>query len=200
MGRPRKDQAEIDKFDKNWVLQEYIKCRQDPFYFMKYCYISHPTLGKILIEMFDYQEDLLRKFIDNRFNIIVKGRQMGISTVTLLYVAWLMIFFSEKEIVLVSLKSDATKELISRLDLLFDSLPVWLKPRFKSRNKLFLKLENNSRIKATSRAKNVGRSFSASYLIIDECVLGDTKIQIKNKRTGEIKEITIEDFFNNYCT
>ena len=29
-----------------------------------------------------------------------------------------------------------------------------------------------------------------------KCFLGENKIKIKNKKTGEIKEISIEDFFN----
>ena len=68
---------------KKEILREVIKAGKDPVYFtINYCRISHPQRGLIPFKAFDYQKDLLVDFNDYRFNIILKARQLGISTVT----------------------------------------------------------------------------------------------------------------------
>ncbi len=47
------------------------------------------------------QQDLLKDFRDYRFNIILKARQLGISTISAAYVAWLMLFHKDKNILVV---------------------------------------------------------------------------------------------------
>ena len=50
---------------KEVIKQEYVKCAQDPAYFMrKYCVIQHPIQGKIPFDLYDFQEDTLNKFLD----------------------------------------------------------------------------------------------------------------------------------------
>ena len=52
--------------DKNITLKELIKlekakCTVDPIYFMKkYCYIQHPQRGKIIFDLYEFQEDVLK--------------------------------------------------------------------------------------------------------------------------------------------
>jgi len=68
---------------KDVIRQEYVKCAADPVYFMrKYCKIQHPTKGKLRFELFPYQEKTLIQFKDHRYNLVLKSRQTGISTLT----------------------------------------------------------------------------------------------------------------------
>ena len=68
---------------KQAIQQEYVKCIKSPVHFMKkYCKIQHPTKGKIKFNLYDYQEEMLTDFTDNRYNIILKSRQLGISTLS----------------------------------------------------------------------------------------------------------------------
>ena len=68
---------------KQIIKQEYLKCAQDPVHFMKkYCYIQHPMKGKIPFNLYDFQEKTLREVRKNRYNIILKSRQLGISTLS----------------------------------------------------------------------------------------------------------------------
>ena len=60
---------------KDVIKQEYIKCAKDPVYFlMKYCMIQHPIRGKIPFALYEFQQDTVREFVDNRFNVILKAR------------------------------------------------------------------------------------------------------------------------------
>ena len=46
---------------KQIIKQEYVKCIGDPVYFMKkYCWIQHPTRGRIQFNLFPFQEGVLK--------------------------------------------------------------------------------------------------------------------------------------------
>ena len=68
---------------KQAIRTEFLKCAQDPVYFLrKYCVIQHPQEGKIKFNLYDYQEDTIKQFVENEYNVILKARQLGISTLT----------------------------------------------------------------------------------------------------------------------
>jgi len=68
---------------KKEMTREILKCGKDPVYFVNnYARISHPLKGLVPFKTYDYQSDLLNDFDDHRFTIILKARQLGISTIT----------------------------------------------------------------------------------------------------------------------
>ena len=90
---------------KDIIKQEFLKCAGDPSYFMnKYCSIQHPTRGKIPFVLYEYQKDTLTQFKENDYNIILKARQLGISTLSAGYALWMMTFHSDKNILVVATK------------------------------------------------------------------------------------------------
>jgi hypothetical protein len=57
---------------KDLIKEEYRKCAVDPVYFMrKYCVIQHPVKGKMLFDLYPFQEQCLYDFRDNDRNIIL---------------------------------------------------------------------------------------------------------------------------------
>ena len=55
---------------KKVIKREYLKCVSDPSHFMrKYCTIQHPTKGKIKFDLYNFQEEMLSTFKDNRYNV-----------------------------------------------------------------------------------------------------------------------------------
>ena len=59
---------------KQIIADEYQLCAKDPIHFMrKYCYIQHPTKGKILFNLFPFQERALTEFKVHDYNIILKS-------------------------------------------------------------------------------------------------------------------------------
>jgi len=59
-------------------LIELRKCSQDPIYFIKkYCKIEHPLHGIIPFDLYPYQEDLIKSFLENRFTLALCSRQLG---------------------------------------------------------------------------------------------------------------------------
>jgi hypothetical protein len=154
---------------KTLIREEWVKCAKDPVYFFKkYCYIQHPHRGKILFNLYPFQEDLMSNVNDNRFNVILKSRQLGISTLSAGYSLWLMLFHEDKNILVIATKQEVAKNLVTKVRFMHDNLPTWLKGQTEEDNKLSLRLRNGSQIKATSAAGDAGRSEALSMLIIDE--------------------------------
>ena len=74
------------KNNKQAQIKEIIKCGKDPIYFFnKYVKIQHPTRGSILFKTYPFQDDCVNDFRQNRFNIVLKSRQLGLSTITAAY-------------------------------------------------------------------------------------------------------------------
>jgi len=97
---------------KEVIKQQYIECAQDPAYFMKkYCMIQHPIKGKIPFDLYDFQEKTIEEFQTERMNVILKARQLGISTLTAGYALWMMTFHKDKNILVIATKQDVAKKL-----------------------------------------------------------------------------------------
>lgn len=154
---------------KDIIREEYKKCIQDPVHFMKkYCQIQHPQKGKIPFHLYPFQEQALRDLRDHDYNIILKSRQLGISTLSAGYALWLMTFFGDKNILVIATKQEVAKNLVLKVKVMYENLPSWLKLPAVEDNKLSLRLNNGSQIKATSSSGDSGRSEALSLLIIDE--------------------------------
>ena len=153
---------------------EYKKCIEDPIYFMKkYVKIQHPIRGTVGFELYPFQEEALQDFVDNQLNIVLKSRQMGISTLTAAYSLWLMTFHNDKNILCISITQETAKEIVTKVRFANDNLPSWLKVPCVEDNRLSLRLKNGSQIKAVSSAGTAGRSSALSLLIIDEAAFID---------------------------
>jgi hypothetical protein len=154
---------------KQIIKQEYIKCAKDPVYFMKkYCWIQHPTRGRIQFNLYPFQEGVLKLLNKNERNIILKSRQLGISTLSAGMALWQMIFQKDTNVLVIATKQDTAKNLVTKVKFMYENLPSWLKLGFEENNKLALRLKNGSQIKAVSAASDAGRSEAISLLIIDE--------------------------------
>ena len=60
------------------MLQEYMKCMNDPIYFSeKYIQIVHVDKGQIPIKLYEYQKEIIKSSHENRFVIVNSSRQSG---------------------------------------------------------------------------------------------------------------------------
>jgi hypothetical protein len=164
----------VNKDLKNIIRQEYIKCAQDPAHFMKkYCHIQHPQRGRVIFNLYPFQEKVLHLLRDNPYSIILKSRQLGISTLSAGYSLWIMLFQKDKNILCIATKQETARNMVTKVKFMYDNLPSWLKIEADENNKLSLRLSNGSQIKATSASSDAGRSEAVSLLLIDEAAFID---------------------------
>ena len=159
---------------KQIIRKEYLKCAEDPIYFMKkYCQIQHPTRGRIPFHLYPFQEKSLESLADFDYNIILKSRQLGISTLSAGYSLWLMLFQEDKNVLVIATKQEVAKNLVTKVREMHNYLPSWLKGTTTEDNKLSLRFKNGSQIKAVSSSGDAGRSEALSLLVIDEAAFID---------------------------
>ena len=159
---------------KEAIKREYAKCATDPVYFLgKYGVIQHPLKGKVNFNLYDFQEKSLESFMKHDYNIVLKARQLGLSTLTAGYALWMMTFQQDKNILVIATKQETAKNLVTKVRVMHANLPGWLKQPCVEDNKLSLRYKNGSQIKAVASSEESGRSEALSLLIIDEAAFID---------------------------
>ena len=150
-------------------LLELAKCMNDPKYFMKeHCYIQHPTKGRMKFELYDFQEDLVDCYHNNRYSIAMLARQMGKSTCAAGYLLWYAMFNPDQTILIAAHKYSGASEIMQRIRFAYETLPDYIRAGVTAYNKGSLEFDNGSRIVAQSTTENTGRGLSISLAYLDE--------------------------------
>lgn len=150
-------------------VAEIIKCGKNPTYFMKkYCMIQHQLRGLIPFETYDFQDDCVKSFQEHRFNIVLKSRQLGLSTVTAAYAVWFAIFKKDKNILVIATKLATAINFIKKVKTIVDNIPPWLLLTKFEPTKQAIRFTNGSSITAIPTSPDAGRSEALALLIIDE--------------------------------
>ena len=158
------------QLSKKEILKEVIKSGKDPNYFINnYAKISHPIKGLIPFKTYDFQTDLIQDFNDYRFTVILKARQLGISTITAAYIAWMMMFHRDKNVLVIATKFSTAANLVKKVKHMIKNLPEWIQMAdIAIDNRASFELSNGSQFKASSTSADAGRSEALSLLVIDE--------------------------------
>jgi hypothetical protein len=150
-------------------IEEYIKCAQDPLYFIKnYVKIVSLDKGLVPFEPYDYQEEMIRTIHENRFVIGKLPRQTGKSTTIIAYLLHYVLFNQSMSVAILANKLTTARELLGRLQLAYEYLPMWLQQGGVEWNKGSIVLENGSKILASATSSSAVRGGSFNYIFLDE--------------------------------
>lgn len=150
-------------------VNEWVKCSQDPVYFIKkYCKIIHVDRGMIDFEMFEYQEEIIDIYKSERKVIVRLPRQMGKTTTTAGFFLWYVLFHDNKVCAIMANKAPTAQEILARVKLMYENLPLWIQQGIIEWNKRSITLENGSRILAAATSSSAIRGYSLSLVFLDE--------------------------------
>lgn len=151
------------------LLQEWVKCSEDPIYFVEN-YMKIITLNDGLqnFKPYPYQRNMIKSFVDNRYTIVTTARQAGKSTTTCGFILWYIIFHDAKTVALLANKGETAREILGRVQLAYQHLPKWLQQGVKEWNKGSFELENDSRVIAAATSASAIRGYTINLLFIDE--------------------------------
>ena len=171
-------------------IEELKKCFHDPIYFMKtYVKVMHPKKGVVPFELYEYQEEMIDVIHNNKDVLLMASRQLGKTTVAAIYILWMATFQEDKLCVIASKAMAHATEIMGRIKFSYEELPNWLKAGCKFYNRTSIEFDNGSIIKSEATTEKTGRGGSPS------CVDGNTLITLRNKTTGEIIKIPIQEAF-----
>ena len=169
LGNPNLKKANTPiEFSEDNIL-EFLKCKEDPVYFAKnYMKIVSLDEGLVQFKPYDFQEKLIERFHDNRFNICKMPRQTGKSTTSVAYLLHYAVFNDNVNIGILANKAATARDLVGRLQTAYENLPKWMQQGIISWNKGSLELENGSKILAASTSASAVRGMSFNILFLDE--------------------------------
>ena len=169
LGNPNLKKANISQEFSAAEVEEYLKCANDPVYFIRqYIKIVSLDEGVIPFTMYDFQEEMVKKFHDDRFNIAKLPRQSGKSTIVTAYLLWYVLFIDNVNVAILANKAATAREMLGRLQLSYENLPKWLQQGIVGWNKGSLELENGSKILAASTSASAVRGMSFNIIFLDE--------------------------------
>jgi hypothetical protein len=149
-------------------VQEYIKCAKDPIYFAKYIKIITLDEGLVPFKLYDFQEEMVKIFHENRFVITKCPRQVGKTTTTVAYLLWVSLFQDSQNIAILANRGQTARDILSKYQLAYENLPQWLQQGVITWNKSYVELENGSKIVASSTSSSAARSGSFNIVFLDE--------------------------------
>ena len=127
-------------------IQEYLRCKEDPVYFaMNYIKIISLDEGIVPFKMWDFQQELIESFHENRFNIAKLPRQTGKSTTCVSYLLHYILFNDNVNVGILANKLSTARDLLGRLQLAYEQLPMWLQQGIVVYNKGSMELEKDQR-------------------------------------------------------
>lgn len=177
LGNPHLKRVGIAQEMNEDQVTEFFKCSQDPVYFIEN-YVKVITLDKgfVQIKLYPFQRQAINDINDNRSVIVKAGRQIGKTTMVVGYILWYILFNEDKFVAILANKAPTAREILNRIKIAYEALPLWLQQGVKTWNKGDIELENNCRVMATSTASSAIRGYSISLLYLDEFAFVPTNI------------------------
>lgn len=163
----KKDNVQIEYTKEQ--IEEYIKCSQDVVYFIEnYCKIITLDHGIQLFKPYEYQKRMVQAFDSYRFVVNLLPRQMGKTTILAGYILHYAIFNPAKAIGVLANKAATAREILSRIQRMYENLPFWLQPGVKEWNKSTMILSNDSSIVSAATSSSSVRGLSLNFIYLDE--------------------------------
>ena len=154
---------------EHWQVAEVLRCASDAVYFIReYVMIQNPVKGAMKFDLFDYQENLINVYQNNRLSISLLSRQCGKTQTAAAFLLWWAIFKKDQRILIASKDQEGATDIMSRLWYSYEELPWWLKPGTRTNIVTRKEFDNGSSIFATATTKTSGRGKSNSLIYLDE--------------------------------
>lgn len=126
--------------------------------------------GWTRIKLRDYQRNLLTRYTQNRWNIILFPRQSGKTTTTVLEIVHYIISNIDKDIVVIAQSETVVAEIFSKVKQSIAGLPFFLQPGIVnlSSSDYLMTFDNGCRFKCGIAKESSVQGFSLDLLYVDE--------------------------------
>ena len=150
-------------------VEEYIKCSQDPNYFIeKYIKIVNVDKGLVPFKMYEFQKNIVQTVHDNRFTIAKLPRQSGKSTTVVSYILHYILFNPSVNVGILANKQAVARDLLAKIKTAYEYLPKWIQQGVGEWNKGSIILENGSKVVASATSSSAIRGGSYNLILLDE--------------------------------
>jgi hypothetical protein len=135
-----------------------------------YVHIRHPAKGKIKFELREAQLETARMWIDERYTVVLKARQIGFSTLVSIFCLWLTYFYSDRTVIMLSKTERDAAKLLQHAKYAYRFMPEWMRLRgpVPRMNQTQVAWTNESIIESLPSASDPARGVTAFLIVVDE--------------------------------
>lgn len=160
------------KLEAEEHVAEFLRCKTSFDYFCsRYIFIEMPG-GDVLLHPYKPQSKLIRKINQEHYVLVLKSRQIGISTIIQAYVVWLCCFFHNAVVGIISKDGKEATDFARSIRAMLEKLPSWMGVIFDKKTEQSLILTNGAKVYATPVNPNAPektlRGKAITFLVIDE--------------------------------
>jgi hypothetical protein len=133
--------------------------------------IRHPEKGLIRFVLRDPQVETAQAYLENKQNIILKARQIGFTTLTMVFSMWEAIFRPYYSFINLSKREIDAIAALSMADTAWEHIDPLLKARLPRRvddNQKVITWDNGSYMESHASSNNPARSRTVSRIVLDE--------------------------------
>ena len=141
------------------------------YFCANYWTIRHPERGRIKFVLRDAQEETAKVWIEARYSIVLKARQIGFSTLAAAFSFWESFFWGDRFTVMLSRTEREAAKLLQKTKYGYKMMPVWMRqrgPELVSDHQLKMVFANDSAIESLPSGNDPARGESVYRVVIDE--------------------------------
>lgn len=109
------------------------------------------------------------------------------------YLLWKAMFTPDCTILITANKLVQALEIMDRIRYAYQNLPDYIRAGAIDYNKGTISFDNGSKIVSRATSSDAGRGLSITLLY---CLGGETVVTVKDKKTGEIRNVTLEELYD----
>ena len=162
-------------------IEQILKASTDPHFFCeKFLTITSPTTGDVPFIPYPWQSEMFDSVAKERFNVIVKARQVGASTFERGLALHEVFFNPYRRVLVLNSRGVESKTFIDRTLAMYEAIPGFVTElnELVATTKTELIFKNGSSIKALSAESPSGCSEAVNLLIIDEAAFIENLFEV----------------------
>jgi len=173
--------TEITKAEKNKrslqvgaekFINEYLRCKNSFLYFCSRYIKIEQVGGDVAMHPYGPQKNLINTIQNDNFVLVLKSRQIGISTIIQAYCTWLTSFYDNVVVGIISKDAAEATDFARKIRGMVDKLPKWMSPGYDKYTEQSFILKNGSKVYASPVNPNAPektlRGKAITFLVIDE--------------------------------
>lgn len=133
---------------------------------------------EVVFDLLPEQRELVDGLLKDKHHIVLKSRQLGITTIVSLFYLWKAITIPKTTYLIASYNEDSTKGIGEKLKQMLYSMPDKYKPKILRDNEFELKFDNLSRIVfKVAGNKDIARGLTLEGVLLSEFGMYDKEVQ-----------------------
>lgn len=146
--------------------------KQNPIAFIEECVKIPSVGGSEFVKLYEPQKRIIRSFFKDHNLILLKTRQVGMSTLTQIIITYIFTFYENCVVGIISRDGAESTDFCRKVQYMIDELPDDIRPEYKNKVVQYFVLKNGCQLHTSAvSAANPGavfRSKTITFLVIDE--------------------------------